>query len=48
MAKKKILLLGDDIRLNSGIGTMSREIVMGTLHKYDWVNSHVRGIFSFI
>jgi glycosyltransferase involved in cell wall biosynthesis len=38
MAKKKILLLGDDIRLHSGIGTMSREIVMGTLHKYDWVN----------
>jgi glycosyltransferase involved in cell wall biosynthesis len=37
MAKKKILLLGDDIRLHSGVGTMSKEIVMGTLHKYDWV-----------
>jgi len=37
MAKKKILLLGDDMRLHSGVGTMSREIVMGTLHKYDWV-----------
>jgi glycosyltransferase involved in cell wall biosynthesis len=37
MAKKKILLLGDDIRLHSGVGTMSREIVMGTLHKYDWI-----------
>ena len=34
--KKKILLLGDDLRLHSGIGTMSREIVFGTLHKYDW------------
>ena len=37
MAKKKILLLGDDIRLHSGVGTMSKEIVMGTLHKYDWI-----------
>ena len=37
MTKKKILLLSDDIRLHSGIGTMSKEIVMGTLHKYDWV-----------
>jgi hypothetical protein len=37
MAKKKILLLSDDIRLHSGIGTMARELVMGTLHKYDWI-----------
>ena len=34
--KKKILLLSDDIRLKSGVGTMSREIVRGTVHKYDW------------
>jgi len=25
--KKKILLLSDDLRLHSGVGTMSREIV---------------------
>ena len=37
MAKKKILLLSDDLRMSSGVGTMSREFVMGTLHKYDWV-----------
>ena len=37
MAKKKILLLSDDIRIHSGIGTMSRAIVEGTIHKYDWV-----------
>ena len=36
MAKKKILLLSDDIRVHSGVGTMSRAIVVGTLHKYDW------------
>ena len=36
MAKKKILLLSDDLRLSSGVGTMSKEIVFGTLHKYDW------------
>lgn len=35
--KKKILLLGDDIRMHSGIATMSKEIVMGTVDKYDWV-----------
>ena len=37
MAKKKILLLSDDLRMSSGVGTMSREFVMGTLHKYEWV-----------
>ena len=35
--KKKILLLSDDLRMHSGIGTMSREFVLGTLDKYDWV-----------
>jgi len=37
MKKKKILLLSDDLRMTSGIATMSKEIVLGTLHKYDWV-----------
>ena len=37
MAKKKILLMSDDLRMSSGVGTMSREIVMGSLHHYDWV-----------
>ena len=37
MAKKKILLLSDDLRMNSGVATMSRELVYGTLHHYDWV-----------
>ena len=35
--KKKILLLSDDLRMHSGIGTMSRFFVQGTLDKYDWV-----------
>ena len=35
--KKKILLFSDDLRMSSGVGTMSREIVMGTLKEYDWV-----------
>ena len=35
--KKKILLLSDDLRMHSGIGTMSREFVIGTVDKYDWV-----------
>ena len=35
--KKKILLLSDDLRMSSGVGTMSREFVLGTIDKYDWV-----------
>jgi len=37
MKKKKILLLSDDLRMHSGIATMSRELVLGTVHHYDWV-----------
>jgi len=37
MSKKKILLLSDDLRVPSGVGTMSKSIVFGTCHKYDWV-----------
>ena len=36
MKKKKILLLSDDLRMHSGIATQSKELVMGTLDKYDW------------
>ena len=37
--KKKplILLLSDDLRLHSGIATMSKEMVIHTSHKYDWL-----------
>ena len=35
--KKKILLLSDDLRMHSGIGTMSKEFVLGTLDQFDWV-----------
>ena len=35
--KKKILLLSDDLRMHSGIATQSKEFVLGTIHKYDWV-----------
>jgi glycosyltransferase involved in cell wall biosynthesis len=37
MSKKKILLLSDDLRMHSGIATQAKEFVMGTIHKYDWV-----------
>ena len=37
MAKKKILLLSDDLRMHSGIATQSKEFVFGTLDKYEWV-----------
>jgi hypothetical protein len=35
--KKKILLLADDFRLPSGIGTVSKEIVYSTVKEFDWV-----------
>ena len=37
MAKKKILLLSDDLRMASGIANVSKQLVMGTVDKYDWV-----------
>ena len=36
--RKKILLLSDDIRTSSGVGTMSKEIVINTAHRYNWIN----------
>tara|TARA_Y100000593_G_scaffold35377_1_gene69249 strand:+ start:1374 stop:2795 length:1422 start_codon:yes stop_codon:yes gene_type:complete len=34
--KPKILLLSDDLRMHSGIATVSKDIVLETIHKYDW------------
>jgi len=36
--RKKILLLCDDIRLPSGIGTMGKEIILNTAHYFNWIN----------
>ena len=36
--RKTVLLLCDDIRMHSGIATMAREIVFGTVHHYNWIN----------
>ena len=36
--RKKILLLSDDIRTQSGVGNMAREIVTHTAHRYNWIN----------
>ena len=35
--KKKILLLSDDLRMTSGIATVSKEFVNGTMDRFDWV-----------
>jgi hypothetical protein len=35
--KPKILLLSDDLRMASGVATMSREFVMGTVDKFDFI-----------
>ena len=51
MGKPRILLLSDDLRMTSGISTMSREFVMGTMDKFNWVqlgagiNHHEAGKF---
>ena len=37
--KKKILLLSDDLRMSSGVGTVSKNFVLGTIDKYDWVQA---------
>jgi glycosyltransferase involved in cell wall biosynthesis len=35
--RKKILLISDDIRTNSGVGNVSRELILNTCHVYNWV-----------
>lgn len=35
--RKTILLLCDDLRMHSGIATMAREFVTGTVQHFDWV-----------
>ena len=35
--RKTMLFLSDDLRIPSGIGTMTREIIEGTCHRYNWV-----------
>lgn len=35
--RKTILLLSDDSRMPSGVGVMSKEIIMKTAHRYNWV-----------
>ena len=37
MKKKKILLMSDDLRMHSGIATVSKDIVVETASHYDWV-----------
>ena len=36
--RKKILLLADDIRSHSGVGTVAREIVFNTCQHFNWIN----------
>jgi glycosyltransferase involved in cell wall biosynthesis len=36
--RKKILIICDDTRMASGIATMAREIIVGTSHRFNWVN----------
>jgi glycosyltransferase involved in cell wall biosynthesis len=36
--RKKILLICDDIRVHSGVATVTRELVLHTAHRYNWVN----------
>ena len=36
--RKTILFLADDLRLSSGIGTMTRELIIGNAHVYNFVN----------
>lgn len=37
--RKKILLICDDIRVHSGVATVAKEIVIGTAHRFNWINA---------
>jgi glycosyltransferase involved in cell wall biosynthesis len=36
--RKKIIVISDDIRAQSGIGSITREIVIHTSHHFNWIN----------
>jgi len=36
--RKKILMLSDDIRTQSGVGNMAKEIIVNSAHHFNWVN----------
>ena len=36
-SRKKILLMSDDCRMHSGVGRVSRELIIQSIHEYDWV-----------
>ena len=37
--RKKILILSDDIRTQSGVGShMAKEVVLNSAHHFNWVN----------
>ena len=36
--RKKLLMLSDDIRTQSGVANMAREIVTNTAHHFNWIN----------
>jgi hypothetical protein len=36
LPKKKLLWISDDIRMNSGVSTSAREMILSTIHKYDY------------
>ena len=35
--RKTVLLLSDDLRMTSGVGNVSRDFVLGTVHRFNWV-----------
>jgi glycosyltransferase involved in cell wall biosynthesis len=35
--RKTVLLLSDDLRMTSGVGNVSRDFVLGTVHRFNWI-----------
>ena len=36
--KRTLILISDDIRFPSGVGTQAKELILSTLHEYNWIN----------
>jgi len=36
LKKKKILMMSDDLRMHSGVACVTKDIVLGSIHQYDW------------
>ncbi len=43
MQKRKVVIVSDDIRYPSGVSNISKQLILGTIAEYDWVQISAQG-----